>query len=153
MYVNAKADYAVRAAVELASSSRESPRKLDEIAAAQAIPVSYLVTIIMQLRDAGVVRSQRGSAGGYWLARPAEELDLGSVIRAVAGPLVAVRGMAPEEVTYVGSAVALQQVWLALHASLRSVLEHVTVADVATGELPSEMLALLSEDHAERTLP
>jgi Rrf2 family protein len=153
MYVNAKADYAVRAAVELVGSSRESPRKLDEIAAAQAIPVSYLVTIIMQLRDAGIVRSQRGSAGGYWLARPAEELDIGSVIRAVGGPLVAVRGMAPEEVTYVGSAVVLQQVWLALHASLRRVLEHVTVADVAAGELPPEMLALLSEDHAERTLP
>ena len=151
MYVNAKADYAVRAAVELVGSSRESPRKLDEIAAAQAIPLSYLVSIIMQLRDAGVVRSQRGSAGGYWLARPAEELDIGSVIRAVGGPFVAVRGMAPEEVTYVGSAVALQQVWLALDASLRRVLEHVTVADVATGELPAEMLALMADDHAERT--
>jgi Rrf2 family protein len=153
MYVNAKADYAVRAAVELAGSSRESPRKLDEIAAAQAIPVSYLVTIILQLRDAGVVRSQRGSAGGYWLARPAEELDLGSVMRAVAGPLVAVRGMPPEEVTYVGSAVALHEVWLALDASLRRVLEHVTVADVAAGQLPAEMLALMSEDQVERTLP
>jgi Rrf2 family protein len=144
MYVNAKADYAVRATVELAGSSRECPRKLDEIAAAQAIPVSYLTMIIAQLRDAGVIRSQRGSNGGYWLARPAQELDLGTVIRAIAGPLVAVRGLAPEEIAYDGSAAVLQQVWVALDVSLRRVLEQVTVADVAAGQLPEDTLALVS---------
>jgi Rrf2 family protein len=153
MYVNAKADYAVRAAVELAGSSRECPRKLDEIATAQAIPASYLTMIITQLRDAGVIRSQRGSNGGYWLARPAEELDLGSVIRAVGGPLVAVRGQAPEEVAYVGSAVALQKVWVALDASLRKVLEQVTVADVAAGTLPEDTLALARGHAADRAIP
>jgi len=142
MEVNAKADYAVRAVVELAGSNKESPRKLDEIAAAQAIPPAYLTTIVMELRNAGVIRSQRGPGGGIWLARPAEELDLGSVMRAVCGPLVAVRGQMPEEVAYVGSAVALQQVWLALDASLRNVLDSVTVADVSAGKLPQDTLAL-----------
>jgi Rrf2 family protein len=153
MQVNAKADYAVRAVVELAGSSRESPRKLDEIAAAQAIPAPYLTTIIMELRNAGVIRSQRGSGGGYWLARPAEELDLGSVMRAVGGPLVAVRGQAPEELAYVGSAVALQQVWLALDASLRMVLEHVTIADIAAGKLPPDTVALTRGDSVAGTMP
>lgn len=143
MYLNAKADYAVRAAVELAGSSRESPRKLDEIAQSQSIPASVLPSILAQLRNAGVIRSQRGYNGGYWLARPADELDLGSVIRAVGGPLVDVRGQAPEEVAYVGSAVALQQVWVALDASLRRVLEQVTIADVANGRLPEDTLALI----------
>jgi Rrf2 family protein len=153
MQVNAKADYAVRAVVELAGSSRESPRKLDEIAAAQAIPAPYLTTIIMELRNAGVIRSQRGSGGGYWLARSAEELDLGSVMRAVGGPLVAVRGQAPEELAYVGSAVALQQVWLALDASLRAVLEHVTIADVAAGKLPPDTLALTRSGPVAGAMP
>lgn len=143
MYLNATADYAVRAAVELASSSRESPRKMDEIAESQSIPASVLPSILAQLRTAGMIRSQRGYNGGYWLARPADELDLASVIRAVGGPLVDVRGQAPEEVAYVGSAVTLQQVWVALDASLRKVLEQVTVADVATGRLPQDTLALI----------
>ena len=147
MYLNAKADYAVRAVVELAGSSQESPRRLDEIAAAQAIPVSFLPAILVQLRTAGLIRSQRGSKGGYWLARQAEELDLASVIRAIGGPLIAVRGQAPEELAYTGSATALQQVWLALDASLSNVLERITVADLAAGELP-RAVALAQEHEA-----
>jgi Rrf2 family protein len=141
MQINATADYAVRAVVELASGGQDHPRSLDEIAVAQAIPASILAKILAQLRNADLVRSQRGSAGGYWLARPAEDLDLGRVIRAVDGPLVRVRGQAPEEIAYVGSAVALQQIWVALQAALRDVLEHVTIADIVAGQLPEDLVS------------
>jgi Rrf2 family protein len=151
MHVTAKADYAVRAVVELAGSSQGSPRKVDDVAKAQGIPVSFLENILTQLRSSGIVRSQRGPEGGYWLAQPAEELNLANVIRAVEGPLVGVRGQRPEEIEYVGSAESLQQVWIALRASLRKVLEHVTVADVAAGNLPDDVLALTREEEAWQT--
>jgi Rrf2 family protein len=151
MHVTAKADYAVRAIVELAGSSQESPRKVDDVAQAQGIPVSFLENILTQLRSSGIVRSQRGPEGGYWLAQPADELNLANVIRAVEGPLVGVRGQRPEEIEYVGSAESLQQVWIALRANLRKVLEQVTVADVAAGSLPAEVLALTREDEAWHT--
>jgi Rrf2 family protein len=151
MRVTAKADYAVRAAVELASSSQDSPRKVDEIVQAQGIPVSFLENILTQLRSAGVVRSQRGPEGGYWLAHPAGEVTLAEVIRAVEGPLVGVRGQRPEEIDYGGSAASLQQVWVALRANLRKVLERVTVADVAAGKLPEDVLALTLEEDAWQT--
>ena len=148
MHVSAKVDYAVRAVLELAGTSRQSPRKLREVADAQAIPPAYLADILTQLGSAGVVGSQRGADGGYWLARPAEEGDLGCIIRAVEGSLVEVRGQAPDEVEYVGSAVALQQVWVAL----RNMLELVTVANVAAGELPQDMLALTRGTKAAESL-
>jgi Rrf2 family protein len=151
MHVTAKADYAVRAVIELASGNRDSPRKVDELAQAQAIPVSFLENILTQLRSAGLVRSQRGPEGGYWLAKPPEEVNLAQVIRAVEGPLVGVRGLRPEEVAYEGSAEALQQVWLALRANLRKVLEHVTLADVASGKLPKEITALTKQEEAWQT--
>jgi Rrf2 family protein len=151
MHVTAKADYAVRAIVELAGSSQESPRKVDDVAKAQAIPVSFLENILTQLRSSGIVRSQRGPEGGYWLAQPADQLSLANVIRAVEGPLVGVRGQRPEEIEYVGSAESLQQVWIALRASLRRVLEHVTVADVAAGTLPADVVALTREEEAWQT--
>jgi Rrf2 family protein len=151
MHVTAKADYAVRAVVELAAGSQDSPRKVDEVARAQGIPVSFLENILTQLRSSGIVRSQRGPEGGYWLARPAGELNLAQVIRAVEGPLVGVRGQRPEEVEYQGSAESLQQVWIALRANLRKVLEHVTVADVAAGKLPKEVLALTRQEEAWTT--
>jgi len=148
MHVTAKADYAVRAVVELAGSSQAEPRKVDDIAQAQSIPVSFLENILTQLRSAGVVRSQRGPEGGYWLARPAEELDLAHVIRAVEGPLVGVRGQRPEEIEYTGSAESLQQVWVALRANLRKVLEETTVANVAEGKLPKDVSALTEAESA-----
>jgi Rrf2 family protein len=148
MHVTAKADYAVRAVVELAGSSQESPRKVDQVAQAQKIPVSFLENILTQLRSSGVVRSQRGPEGGYWLARPATEISLADVIRAVEGPLVGIRGQRPEEIEYVGSAESLQQVWIAVRANLRNVLEHVTVADVAAGKLPKPVLALTRSEAA-----
>jgi len=148
MHVTAKADYAVRATVELADSSQQSPRKVDEVARAQSIPVSFLENILTQLRSAGVVRSQRGPEGGYWLSRPADQLTLADVIRAVEGPLVGVRGQRPEEVEYAGSAESLTKVWVAVRANLRNVLENVTVADVASGKLPREVLALTRAEEA-----
>jgi len=151
MHVTAKADYAVRAVIELASGSQDSPRKVDEVATAQSIPVSFLENILTQLRSAGLVRSQRGPEGGYWLAKPPEEVNLAQVIRAVEGPLVGVRGLRPEEVSYAGSAESLQQVWLALRANLRKVLEHVTLADVASGKLPPEIVALTKQEEAWTT--
>jgi Rrf2 family protein len=151
MHVTAKADYAVRAVVELAGSSQQSPRKVDEVARAQHIPLSFLENILTQLRSAGVVRSQRGPEGGYWLAHPADEVNLAQVIRAVEGPLVGVRGQRPEEIEYEGSAESLQQVWIALRSNLRKVLEHVTVADVAAGKLPKEIVTLTREEEAWTT--
>jgi Rrf2 family protein len=151
MHVTAKADYAVRAVVELASGSQDSPRKVDEVAQAQGIPVSFLENILTQLRSSGIVRSQRGPEGGYWLAQSPDLLNLAQVIRAVEGPLVGVRGQRPEEIKYVGSAESLQQVWVALRANLRKVLEHVTIADVAAGKLPKEVLALTKEEEAWHT--
>jgi Rrf2 family protein len=151
MHVTAKADYAVRAVVELADSAQDSPRKVDEVAQAQNIPVSFLENILTQLRSSGIVRSQRGPEGGYWLAHPADEVNLAQIIRAVEGPLVGVRGQRPEEVEYIGSAESLQQVWIALRANLRKVLENVTVADVAAGRLPKEVLALTREEQAWQT--
>jgi Rrf2 family protein len=151
MHVTAKADYAVRAAVELAGSSQGAPYKVDRIARAQGIPVSFLENILTQLRSSGIVRSQRGPEGGYWLARPADEVSLADVIRAVEGPLVGVRGLRPEEVSYDGSAESLQQVWLALRANLRKVLEHITLEDVASGKLPSGIVALTRQEEAWQT--
>lgn len=151
MHVTAKADYAVRAVVELAAGSQDTPRKVDEVAQAQGIPVSFLENILTQLRSSGIVRSQRGPEGGYWLAQPAAQLNLAQVIRAVEGPLVGVRGQRPEEVEYQGSAESLQQVWIALRANLRKVLEHVTVADIAAGKLPKEIVALTRQEEAWET--
>src|ERR1700733_7050084 len=151
MRVTAKADYAVRATVELAGSSADAPRKVDEIAQAQGIPLSFLENILTQLRSAGIVRSQRGPEGGYWLAHPADEVNLAPIIRAVEGPLVGIRGQRPEEIEYRDSAESLQQVWVALRANLRKVLEHVTVADVASGKLPKDVLALTKQEEAWET--
>ncbi|HTW43037.1 MAG TPA: Rrf2 family transcriptional regulator [Solirubrobacteraceae bacterium] len=151
MHVTAKADYAVRAVIELAGTAQDAPRKVDEVAQAQNIPVSFLENILTQLRSAGIVRSQRGPEGGYWLAKPAEELNLAQIIRAVEGPLVGVRGQRPEEVEYAGSAESLKQVWIALRANLRKVLEHVTVADVAAGTIPDDVLALTRHEEAWQT--
>ncbi len=151
MHVTAKADYAVRAVVELAGSGQEAPRKVDEVAQAQGIPVSFLENILTQLRSSGMVRSQRGPEGGYWLAQPPEQINLAQIIRAVEGPLVGVRGQRPEEIEYTGSAESLQQVWVALRANLRKVLEHVTVADVAAGKLPKDIVALTRVEEAWTT--
>jgi len=137
----AKADYAVRAAIELAASG-DGPVKAEAIADAQGIPVNFLENILLDLRRAGIVESRRGASGGYLLARPANEISLADVIRAVEGPLANVRGLSPEALQYEGSAARLRDVWIALRASVRSVLEGVTLADVAHGELPTSVVEL-----------
>jgi Rrf2 family protein len=147
--VSAKADYAVRAMVELAAAG-EGPVKAERIAQAQEIPPKFLENIMSDLRNAGLVRSQRGMDGGYWLYRPAAEITLAQVIRAVDGPLANVRGGAPENVAYTGSAAPLQEVWVAVRASLRRVLEAVTLADVAGGRLPPEVARLTADADAWR---
>jgi Rrf2 family protein len=145
--VSAKADYAIRAMVELAAAG-EGPVKAERIAQAQEIPLKFLENIMSDLRQGGLVRSQRGADGGYWLARPADEITLANVIRAVEGPLANVRGLRSEEVEYSGSAELLREVWIAVRASLRGVLEAVTLADVARGELPDAVAALAAEPDA-----
>jgi Rrf2 family protein len=141
MHVTAKVDYAVRAAVELAAAS-DGPVKGDAIASAQEIPLRFLENILGELRNAGIVRSQRGAEGGYWLARPAEEVTIADVIRVVEGPIASIRSSRPDEVSFPGAAAPLQEVWIALRANMRAVLEKITLADVVAGELPADVLAL-----------
>jgi Rrf2 family protein len=147
MRISAKADYAIRAMVELAAGA-DGPLKGEQIAQAQEIPIRFLENILADLRNAGLVRSQRGVDGGYWLARPADEINLAQVIRAVEGPLASVRGVRSEELAYEGSSAPLRDVWIAVRASLRRVLEAVTLADVARGELPVEVQALTADADA-----
>jgi Rrf2 family protein len=135
MRITAKADYAVRGAVELAAAG-EGPVKGDVIAEAQGIPVRFLENILAELRHAGLVLSQRGAEGGYRLARPPAEISLADVIRAVEGPLASVRSEPPEDLDYRGAAEPLRDVWLALRFNIRAVLEEVTLADVVSGRLP-----------------
>ena len=139
--VTAKVDYAVRAVLELAAAG-EGPVKGERIASAQAIPVKFLENILGDLRHAGIVRAQRGAEGGYWLASPPSEITLGEVIRAVEGPLASVRGEPPEEVSYEGSAEHLQTVWIAVRASLRAVVDELTLADISAGKMPARLRRL-----------
>jgi Rrf2 family protein len=145
--VSAKSDYAIRAMIELAAAG-DGPVKGDWISQAQQIPIRFLENILVDLRQAGLVCSQRGAEGGYWLARPAAEINLAQVIRAVDGPLASVRGRRSEELQYAGTAEPLREVWIAVRASLRRVLESVTLADVAAGRLPAVVEALTSDDDA-----
>jgi Rrf2 family protein len=146
--ISAKAEYAVRAAVELASVDDERPVKAERLATAQEIPLNFLENILGELRHAGIVRSHRGAEGGFRLARPAGEITIADVIRAVDGPLASVRGGPPEAASYSGSTVALGRVWIAVRANLRSVLEHVSIADVAGGRLPAAVDRLAEDPEA-----
>jgi Rrf2 family protein len=147
MRVSAKADYAVRAAIELAGAE-EGPLKGELISQAQDIPLKFLENILGELKHAGLVRSQRGTEGGYWLARPPETITVADVIRAVEGPLASVRGAAPEELGYAGRSEPLRQVWIAVRANLRSVLEVVTLADIATDKLPDAVAEVTKDPQA-----
>lgn len=142
MRVSARADYAVRAALELAAAEGDGPVKREALADAQTISINFLENILLDLKRAGLVQSQRGQEGGYWLARPAGEVSIADVVRAVDGPLVSVRGARPEDVEYEGNAEHLRDVWLAARASLRSVLETTSLADLVKGRLPSPVKRL-----------
>lgn len=147
MRMTAKVDYALRAGAELAAAS-EGPVKGERLAAAQDIPLKFLERILTDLRRAGIVRSQRGAEGGYWLARDAAAVSLADVIRAVEGPLAEIRGGRPEDVSYQGAATTLRDVWIALRASERAILESVTLADLAAGALPKSVLAYTADPEA-----
>src|ERR1700722_20249619 len=144
MRLSARADYALRAAIELASAT-DSHVTADRIARAQQIPGKFLETILTQLRRAGLIRSQRGPEGGFWLARPAEEISLADIIRAIDGPLLGVRGERPENLGYIGAAEPLQTVWIALRANEREILEEVTLAHVVAGKLPASVRKLAED--------
>lgn len=149
MRVTARGDYAVRAALELAAAEGRT-RKVADVAAAQNIPPRFLENILLALRRAGLVQSRRGADGGFRLTRPPEQITLADVLRAVEGPLANVQGVAPDQVEYDGAAQALRDVWVAVRASLRVVLERVTLAQVATGSLPSDVAQLIADPEAWR---
>lgn len=148
MRVSAKVDYAVRAGAELAAAAGTGPVKGDTIAKAQGIPLKFLENILLDLKHAGLVQSQRGVEGGYWLAKGPAEISLADVIRAVEGPIANVRGERPEQVEYAGAAGSLREVWIAVRGSLRAVLERVTLADVASGRLPVEVSRIAADPEA-----
>src|ERR1700748_256331 len=135
MRISAKVDYAIRAMAELAAAP--GLVTAEQLASAQSIPPKFLESILSQLRSSGLVSSQRGSAGGYQLARPADEMSIADVIRELEGPIATVRGVRPDELEYHGSAAGLQDVWLELRTQIRGVLEHTTLADVVHKKLNS----------------
>jgi len=147
--ISAKTDYALRALVELAAAGPDGrPVKGERLASAQGIPLRFLENILLELRHAGFVESRRGADGGYRLSRPAAEITLADVIRAIDGPLAGVTGDRPEKLDFTGNAEPLRDVWVAVRAVLRSVLERVTLADVASGELPEHVRALTADEDA-----
>ena len=147
MRVSAKADYAVRAAVELAAAD-EGPVMGERLADAQDIPLQFLEHILLELKHQGIVRARRGAKGGYWLAKPADEVTVAEIVRAVEGPIAHVQSTPPEDVEYRGNSEHLQKVWIAVRASLRAVLEEVTLADLVSGELPESVEDLAASPDA-----
>lgn len=145
MQISAKTDYALRALCELAAAAGHDSVKADDVAAAQGIPRSFLDSILLDLRRAGMVASRRGPVGGHRLARPAFSITLADVVRAMEGPLALVHGLRPEDLAYDGPAAALQDVWVALRAAVRGVLENTTLEQVVTGSLPPGVAVLLDD--------
>src|SRR3954447_8307569 len=149
MRLSARVDYALRAVAELAASAGDGKLvTADRLASAQGIPPKFLESILLQLRRGGVVTAQRGPEGGYRLAKPADEISLAEVIRVIDGPLANVRGQRPETLGYHGAATALQDVWIALRAGEREILDLVTVGDVAAGKLPKRVRTLAADPAA-----
>ena len=146
--ISAKTDYAVRAACELAAADPAVWVKTESVAERQGVPLPFLLNILAELRTAGLVQSRRGAEGGYRLAQPAGSIAVADVIRAIDGPLANIAGERPEQVEYAGPAVALREVWVALRATMRTVLEGVTLADLVSGTLPAEVAALLHDEDA-----
>ena len=147
MHVSARSDYALRAMVELAAADPQ-PITRESLASSQHIPINFLANILQQLKTAGLIVTLRGAEGGYRLARAPDRITLANVIRAVDGPLANVRGERPEAVVYTGAAEPLRQVWIAVRASLRNVLEQVTLQDIAQGQLPQVVQDLVADPDA-----
>ncbi|MDO0927864.1 Rrf2 family transcriptional regulator [Streptomyces sp. TG1A-8] len=148
MRISARADYAVRAVLELAVRQGDGPVKAEEIAVVQDIPHKFLEGILGDLRRAGIVDSRRGGGGGYRLARDAAAVTVADVVRAVDGPIVSVRGERPTGLAYTGTARPLLPLWIALRANVRRVLEGVTVADLAADTLPEPVRTLAADPAA-----
>lgn len=142
MRISAKVDYAVRAMAELAAAVPGEPVRAEDVAAAQDMPVAFLLTILSDLRRAHLVRSHRGRLGGYSLARPAAQITIADIARAIEGPLANIRDVSLRDLSYTGPAAALMEVWMAVRTSLRGVLEAVTLADLVAGRLPAEVNAM-----------
>lgn len=153
MRISAKTDYAIRAAVEMAARVPDGgdPRELvkaESLADAQSIPLRFLLTILSELRHAGIVESRRGQDGGYRLARGPAEITIADIIRAIDGPLANIAGIRPEALDLTGSAAPLREVWIVLRSNIRAVLERVTLADLVAGQIPAEVAALAEEPDA-----
>ncbi len=146
--ISAKADYAVRAALELAAHHDGDPVKGERLADSQGIPLQFLEHILLELKHARLIQARRGARGGYWLARDPADITIADVIRAVEGPLANIHENAPEELHYAGSAEKLRDVWVAVRAALRSVLENATLAEVARGDLPWRIEGVLNDPEA-----
>jgi Rrf2 family protein len=148
MRISAKADYAVRAVLELAAAPNNEPVKGERLSEAQEIPLQFLEHILLELKHARLVRARRGARGGYWLAKEPGEITIADVIRAVEGPLANIQDAAPEETNYPGPAEPMRDVWVAVRANLRQVLEKVTLADVVAGNLPQPVGELIADPDA-----
>ncbi|QOC92847.1 RrF2 family transcriptional regulator [Micromonospora craniellae] len=147
MQISARGDYAVRATLSLAAAY-PSLLSTQTISAEQDMPRKFLEAVLADLRRAGLVRAQRGAEGGYALARPPREVTIGAVLRAVEGPLAGVRGLRPEETSYDGVAQHLPGLWVAVRASLRRVVDEVSLADVVGGRLPAHVRRLTTAPDA-----
>lgn len=148
MRVSTKSDYALRALIEMASSATRRPLSAEVLGKNQGIPRGFLQSILADLRRAGLVQSQRGQAGGWRLARPAPQISVADVIRAVDGPLVSVYDLRPEAVAYNETAAPLQQVWISARHALRSVFEHVSIQHLADDDLPEEVTSRTQDEDA-----
>lgn len=145
MRISARADYAVRAALDLAQHFHDGLRSAEAIADRSAIPASFLETILTALRKAGVVESKRGARGGYRLAQDPAAISVADIIRAVDGPLVFVRDERPSDMDGGDTNPSIMQLWVALRASVRKVLDDTTLAHLAAGEFPSHVVDLLND--------
>lgn len=151
MEIPAKVDYAVRAMAELAVAEPGKSVRAEDLASAQDVPEFFLKSILRELRLGGLVTAHRGVDGGYRLARPAKQITIADVVRAVHGPLATVRGRRPEQLDYDGPAAHLTEIWVALRASMRSVLEHVTIEQLVTGSLPRRIASICEQADAWRS--
>jgi len=147
--ISAKVDYAVRAMAELAAAPAGDVVRAEDVATAQDVPLAFLLIILNDLRTAHLVRGRRGRAGGYALARPADEITVADVVRAIEGPLARVRDVGLGDLNYTGPATALVDVWMAVRTSLRAVMENVTLADLVAGDLPESVTAMVMEYRTE----
>jgi Rrf2 family protein len=140
--MSAKAEYATRVMVQMATVEPGTLMRAEDLAASQEVPPHFLIDILSDLRTWRLVRSHRGRDGGYELARPADQISVADVLRCIDGPLACVRDIGLGDLPYHGPTAKLTDLWMALRASMRSVLEQTTLADVAKGDLPPHVADL-----------